>query len=309
MIEKFRYRNDESTDTAYIDDTAEIIDSSADSAEEIADEVEIVDVIGAWPTSTPGTDISGELMSTYPSFEPSGLVEYGDSYLLVGDDGDVAKIGFDGNFEAYWNIGGDYEAITVGSSGLAYIADEDYSGILEFDPSSGSLTGESCTLDIPADVASNLGVEALTFVPAEYAPAAWGIDGEGFFIAGSQYVTDLYVYPAGSCVDGATNISHVATIPTTNTNLSGLNFNEDTQRLYALHDSAGTFDMLKLDGTLVNTYTLPTSTTSAQEEGIAVRAIDCDAGLGDLIIAVDKTTDESVAPGVIVDSAFPVTCK
>ena len=88
-----------------------------------------------------------------------------------------------------------------------------------------------------------------------------------------------------------------------------MNFNEDTQRLYALHDTAGTFDMLKLDGTLINTYTLPSSGTSAQEEGILVRAIDCDAGLGDLVIAVDKTTDGSVAPGVIVDSNFQVTCK
>lgn len=290
-------------------DSNESIPNVDDTGGSVVDEEEeIVDNIGTWPTDQETTDISAELMEDISSFEPSGVVEYKDGYLLVGDDGDIARIGYDGSMIDYWIIGGDYEGITVDSRGLAYIADEEFTGIREFDAVAGAPTGEFCYLDIPTDVAGGLGIEGITFVPTDYAPASWGTDSNGFFVVGSQYVSDLYVYSADDCNDDA-NLEHVATIPSTNTDVSGLHFNVDTERLYVLHDAAGTIDMMKSDGTLVNTYTMPTASTTAQEEGIALRVEDCESGFGELVIAYDATQDGSMPVAVTVDSTFPVTCK
>jgi len=300
---------DSAADSADTSETGETVDTgeTGDSSDSAQDTAEVPDVIGTWPTGNPGLTISGEMMSEHSGFEPSGVTENGSSLLVVGDDGELAQLSKDGALENYWTLEGDDEGVALNSAtGMAAIADEALNGIREFDLRAGTLTGTYCTLDLPE--AEPSGFEALAFVAAADAPAAWGSDSQGFYVAGSQYVSDLYVYAASACT-GAVGLSSVATIPSTANDVSGIEYSVDTKRLYVLHDNANNFDMIKLDetgGTVVNTYALP---TTGQEEGIDVKA-DCDSGLGLLTIAYDGSTTSPMSydNSVVVYDDFPVTC-
>ncbi len=196
------------------------------------------------------------------------------------------------------------------ATGFVYLGDEATSSVLEFDPNAETLTGESCGFgDLSTDIPGGLGMEGLAFVPSEYAPSSWPVDPMGYFIAGSQYVSGVNVYPASECAGGSI-VTSIATLPSSNTDVSGITFNEDTRRLYVLHDYPNTLDLMKLDGTVVATYTLPDldSSVDEQQEGVWVDANDCEAGFGSLVIAIDNNSGLT-NNGLWELPKFPITCR
>ena len=240
----------------------------------------------AWPAGAAGTDIGAAIGSFNTGFEASGLT-YHDSYgfLVVGDDGDVAILRDDGEVSAYQFIGGDFEAIAVkaGNPTLAYIASENLNAILEIPLPSLALTGKSWPLQIPQS--GGLGLEGLTYVPANFAPSSWGESCcGGFFVAGTQADSTLRVFDVNTTVVTESALGPIATIPSDYADVSGLHFSSDLAFLYVLHDAANRLSVMTLDGTKIAQYETP---TQAAEEGIVV-VPDCELETGFLALADDN---------------------
>src|SRR3989339_2118990 len=82
----------------------------------------------SWPASDAvGTNISAGVLVYNSGFEPSGAVWHPGrgTWLVVGDDGDLAEITSSGSVVNYWWVGGDLEDITFidSASSVVYLAD------------------------------------------------------------------------------------------------------------------------------------------------------------------------------------------
>lgn len=251
-----------------------------------------------WPASTSSTNIASGLSSYNSGFEASGISYHsGYGYLIVGDDGDLGIVDSSGVVQDYVNLGGDLEGITVAdhASNYAYIADEARNSIREVDLSSTSYTGNEWTLDLTQS--GGLGFEAIAYVPQAHAPSSWGTSTSGgFFVAGTQADTDLSVYNPN--LSSSASLTSLATIATPYTDVAGLHYSTETERLYVLHDSANKMKEYSLDGTQQASYELP---TSAAEEGIYL-APDCPNGIGDIAI-----TDDGGATADVYNQ-YPISC-
>jgi hypothetical protein len=266
-----------------------------------------------WPASSTATNIGSGIKALNANFEASGL-DWHPIYkwITVGDEGEVATLDGTGTVTYYYTpgkYGFEGVAIADSSSSLVYFADENSYAILEFDLSTGALTGKTWTLDLPRDpdTSSGLGFEALAFVPAADAPSTWKTPGaissstSGFFVAGSQYTNYLYIYAISGSSTGS--VSSVATFYTPYTDVSSLDYNEDTKLLYVVHDSQNKMKAYHPydDVTPVSSYTLP---SAAEEEGLSLQT-NCSAGTANIAIT-DDTIDGS--PDVDMYTSYPITC-
>ncbi len=211
----------------------------------------------------PGTEIS----SNWPSnFEPSGAAWHtGLERLLVAlDDGFVASMDLDGSNLTSWAVGGDLEGITVAdpSSPFAYVGLENPDSILELNLNTGQVTR---TFDLTSWMTgpSNLGLEALTFVPDPDSPEG------GLFYAGLQYDGTIYSFrlPIASS-STATTVSYLSTFTPVGgrTDISGLHYDDRNEVLYAIFDISNRLRAMDANGTFLSEWTL----AGQNQEGIAI---------------------------------------
>lgn len=255
-----------------------------------------------WPTTTSATEIASGLSVFTSDFEASGI-DYVESYgyVSVGDDGDIAMLDGAGSVTSYDFFGGDIEDITTTHTSvddnLVYIAHEGNNSIVQYNISTRSFTGNEWVLsDLP--VSGGFGFEAIAYVPEELAPASWGAatDG-GFFLAASQAEANIYIYTFDQSTSGTVNSIH--TMPVSYTDVSALHFNMQTHLLYVVFDTDGRLKEYALDGTIVNSYYLP---TGGSEEGVVVRP-DCDAGIATILITNDATPNS-----ISSYAGYPISC-
>ncbi len=256
-----------------------------------------VSASSAWPASA-GTDIGLiSLASTVPAFDASGLVY--DSVLEkmigIGDDGDIVTMSIDGSGVSTYTTTGDPEdvAITVEGSNIIYLSDENAGTVSAFDLSAGALTGRLWNVSGYITTATSQGIEAMTFVPNGYHPYTDSTSG-GLFYVGSQYNGDIAVLDIDTATSGS--VSLVDTISTGRSDLAGLNWNSDTQILYASYDGYDLLTELESDGTLVNEYAM---TSGLDQEGITIIP-DCSTGTADIYVADDG------GPNVWSYSGYPI---
>lgn len=238
----------------------------------------------AWPAST-GTDIGlVSLASTVPTFDSSGLVYDSASGKLVGigDDGDIVTMNTDGSGVSSWKISGDPEDVTIAdpAAGMLYVSDENAGTISAFDLVSGTLTGATWSVSGYLTTATKQGIEATTFVPNGYHPYANSTSG-GLFYVGSQYNGDVAVLDIDTSTSGS--VTYVDTISTGRSDLSGLNWNNETQILYAIYDGYDILAEFTADGAPGAEYSM---TSGLGQEGITVIP-DCALGTADVYIADD----------------------
>ena len=227
----------------------------------------------AWPGDA-GTTIAteGGIGSLLAGYEPSGAAWHTvrASLFIVGDDGQLTELARDGTVLNDWVIGGDLEGVTIADpeSDLIYVGREHPDAVLEFDISTGLTTSNSWNLTSWMTGSTNLGLEALTYV-------------DGLFYAGHQGEGNIYIFdlqPAST----AQFINSFAA-PFGRWDLSGMHYEEQTETLYAIHDSANVLVEMEADGTFVAEYALPGS----NQEGIAFE-VDCPTSLSSVFISEDS---------------------
>jgi hypothetical protein len=219
-----------------------------------------------WPGDV-GTEIGGGLPAWY---EPSGIVWHDGlgALFLVSDNGYVSRMESDGSGVVDYYAGGyDLEGITVAdfSSTYLYLGVENPDGILEFDISTGALTGKSWDLTPwMASVNPNSGLEALTFVPDGHHPYGTTSSG-GLFYAGLQENGKIYIFDADRSTSGS--VSYVATLTPVSgrTDLSDMQYNMHTRTLYLIYDSSNYIREILTDNTYIAEYELP----GVDQEGIS----------------------------------------
>lgn len=253
----------------------------------------------AWPAGdSAGTNISAGVLAYNAGFEPSGAVwqPLRGTYLVVGDDGDLAEINSSGVVLNYWWVGGDLEDVTFidSASSVVYLADESSSSAKGFDLSTGNLNGEEYSFADYIYQSGGLGLEGLAFVPDGNHP--FGITAMGgVFVAGWQYDGDMFIYePAAGNVSTYLYELHATS---GYTDLAGLTYDWNTGTLYAVYDGLNLLEEYDL-----NTYSLQASYDlfGYAEEGIAMNS-SCPEGTADVLLTDDGGQ-------IFLYNDYPVTC-
>ncbi|EKD78946.1 MAG: hypothetical protein ACD_41C00222G0007, partial [uncultured bacterium] len=259
-----------------------------------------------WPADGTATANIASNLTTYNNtadgFEASGveyLSDYG--YIVNGDDGDLAVLSSAGEVLEYWLPTGDLEGVTVtdtsSTNNKIYLANESGSIIEEFDLATGTKTGLAWTLS-DLLVSGGAGFEALAYVPATDAPAVWGTaQSGGFFIAGSQAEAQLRVYTFD--LSSSATVSSLTQISVTYTDVSALYYDSLTKIVYVVFDGSNEMQEYNLTGSLIESYTLP---TTGSEEGI-VLIPNCSANLAQIVI-----TNDAVSSTTSVYGNYPISC-
>ena len=227
----------------------------------------------SWPASA-ATVIAqaGSPASLVAGYEPSGAVWHPRLQLLliVGDDGHVSQLSAGGGAISTWLPGGDLEGIAIADPGsdLVYLGRENPDAVLEFDLSTGSLTGSVWDLTPWMTGAANLGLEALTVV-------------DGLFYAGHQGNGNVYIFDLQP--GGVVQLIGSFPAPFGRTDLSGLHYEAQTATLYSIHDSFNILVEMETDGTFIQEFDLPRN----NQEGITLLP-DCTIDESAVFVAEDS---------------------
>lgn len=197
-----------------------------------------------WPTG-PGTEIGlvGTPDHLPPLYQPSGVVWHpGRARLLVVDDGGlVSEMTAAGDSVVTWTVGGDLEGIALPDrfGDIAYLGLESPDSVLEFDLSTGALTGNSWDLTPWMTGPFNRGLEALTVA-------------NGLVYAGLQATGEIFVFEllAGD------SVVHHSTIPSPLgfDDVAGLDFDSQTSTLFALYDTENLLFEMSVNGFVYRDY-------------------------------------------------------
>ena len=250
----------------------------------------------AWPGDA-GTQIGGNLGIGY---EPSGAVWHpGLSHLfIVGDDGDITELDGNGNIIHTWSPGGDLEGIAVADidSDYIYVGVENPDAIYEVDISSWpwSFSGKSWNLTAWMTGPDNSGLEALTFVPNNHHSYADSSSG-GVFYAGLQANGQVYIFDVDLSQSGIVSYKDNFAPLAATSDISGLDYQAETQTLYSIFDSSNKLIETEADGTAINNYDLPGN----DQEGVALMPACPDANTN-IFIA------EDVGPEIWKYSNYPI---
>jgi len=247
-----------------------------------------------WPNTT-GTEIQQNLPAGY---EPSGIIwsTYYNALFTISDSGIVSKMNLDGTNVTNWTIGGDLEGITImdDNSKYVYLIVEYPYQLIQFDPSTGQkIKTISLTGIVPATIATNQGIEGLTYVPKGYHP--YTNINNGLFYLGIQENGPIYILNADFTNSTANLVDNFTPVPSRG-DISDLFFNKDTNTLYVLYDSTNKLREIKLDNTLVTEYDVP----GTEQEGICLINI-CPNTNATILIAEDT-------PAKIVKYNYPINC-
>lgn len=253
----------------------------------------------SWPGDA--GNLIGNASNLGADYEPSGLVysTSRDQLVMVGDDGDITTMRTNGEIVNNTNPNNDdLEGVTIAdqTSNLVYVGVEHPDTIKEYNLDSQAYTGKQWTLTPWMTGDSNQGLEALTFVPNGLHPYNSSSSG-GLFYAGLQQDGKIYVFDINT--NSNETVSHIDTITPIagQGDLSGLDYNSETEILYAIFDGSNELVEIKTDGTLVNRYTLPGNS----QEGIRVVS-SCPNTKSNIYIA------EDAGPEVWAYGNYPVTC-
>lgn len=221
----------------------------------------------SWPGSSDYTEIGSGLPA---SFEVSALFynPENNKVFTVSDSGIISYMNIDGSSVVNYYLSGDYEGVTFAnlSSNYVYIGIENPDSIVEFDTSTGRLTGKSWSLTSwMASSSANLGLEGLTFVPNGYHYYSTGRSG-GLFLAALQENGVIYVFNVDTSTSGSVSYVTSFTPVAGRTDISDLYFDRTTAILYVLYDSSNTLVEMKMNGTILNDYLIPGS----DQEGISI---------------------------------------
>ena len=228
----------------------------------------------SWPSDDAnGTEIGHHLGT---GFEPSDVLyhKFRGTFFIVDDGGEVAEVNLNGDIINHWYVSGapDLEGITVidESSNYIYLGVETPSDkIVEFNISTGALTGKSWNLSSWLTDPGNSGLEALTFVPNGYHPYTNSSSG-GLFYAGQQSDGKIYVFDINLSVNGS--VSHVTTInPLPGVgDIAGMYYEKSQNIIYAVYDTNNYLIEMTPSGTVLHVYNLP----GLDQEGVTVVARD-----------------------------------
>lgn len=238
----------------------------------------------SWPGDS--GSVIGDADNLGAGYEPSGAVWHSrlKQLIIVGDDGDVTKMNSDGSNIVTWHPGRDLEGVTIAdsSSRYIYLGIENPDSIKEFSLTSGKLTGKSWDLTEWMKGPANSGLEALTFVPNDRHPYHKSSSG-GLFYAGLQDNGKIYVFDINLSKSG--KVKYIATITPKGdySDISGLDYNEETKVLYAIFDSNNKLVEMKPNGEVIVEYTLPGN----NQEGIAV-VVSTPSATAQMYIAEDS---------------------
>lgn len=203
--------------------------------------------------------------------EPSGAAwhERLGVLLVVSDTGSVSRLDAAGGNVTTWLVGGDLEAISVADpqSNLVYIGREDPDAVLEFDLATGLRTENSWDLTPWMTGPASQGLEALTYA-------------DGLFYAGHQGEGKVYVFrlAAGGVVEPIDTFA----VDGGRDDLSGLDYDANTDILYAIYDSSDVIVEMRRDGSVIREFDLP----GKSQEGVAVVS-NCDTRESRVFISDD----------------------
>lgn len=245
----------------------------------------------------PGVNIGTNLGAAY---EPSGIVWHNrlQSLFLVSDDGRVTQTDIDGNIihPSVQTGGLDLEDITVAheQSNFVYLLQEFPQAIVEYDISSSTLSGRRWNLlGMPGD--AHDGAEALTYNKFTHE-----------FYVGAQMNGQIYVYNVDLNTPGDVNFSRsIAT--GINTDIAGLNYDDETHHVYALFDSSNILQEYDEHGVRVmhydenNTPIPQYDVPGRDQEGLTLLP-GCPGETAQIIIAED--TGRVMKYG----SSYPLSC-
>ena len=202
--------------------------------------------------------LPGSILNELPiGYETSGLTWHQglEKIFAVSDEGVVSMMNQDGTELVHWNIGGDFEAITVAdhTSNFVYIGLENPDSIIEFDVSNGEITR---TFDLTnwLNGPTNLGLEALTFVPDDSHPEG------GIFYAGLQSTGEVFQFDLSiktSQTLSSVTLIDVLTIDGNHTDIADLSYDPSSDRILALYDSMDRIKVIEKDGELRTQWVAP----------------------------------------------------
>jgi len=269
----------------------------------------------AFGVTWPATGITSANTITMPSpYEPSGLAwnEATNKLFAVSDptsDGNrITMMNPDGSGQVTWKMSGDFEALTIVDpySNYIYVGVENPAAIKEFDltsPVNSPRVTKTWNLNTWLGNLGNLGMEGLTYVPAEFSPFAVATH-HAVFYAGLQRRPDLdhntateyddgLIYAFDVNLDTSGDVQYLgyldldySKIPVYDYNISDLYFSPETGTLFVLYDDSSNYLFeLSADGTTVlNTYT---GVPGDAREGIVIKTTPM-SDTAEIIIAHDN---------------------
>ncbi len=255
--------------------------------------------VDSWPGDS--GSLIADAASLGAGYEPSGLAYHSvrKQLVMVGDDGDITTMNTDGSsVHTKSPTGEDLEGVAVAdaTSDLIYVGIENPDSIKEYNLSTEAYTGKKWTLTAWLHGDDGQGLEALTFVPNGFHPYANSNSG-GLFYAGHQLDGKIFVFDINTGTSEAVTLVDTITVDPALTDISGLDFNSDTQLIYAIFDTSNRLVEMQPDKTIINTYSLPSDT----QEGIAV-VTGCPTASAHVYIA------EDFGPEVWAYGNYPITC-
>ena len=196
-------------------------------------------------------------------YETSGLTWHQgwEKLFIVSDEGILSMMNQDGTELVHWNLGGDFEAVTVADneSNFIYIGVENPDSVIEFDVSSGQIT-RTFSLTNWMTGPSNLGLEALTFVPDATHPEG------GHFYAGLQSTGEVFRFDlsikSSSTLTSVTFIDTL-TIEGNHIDIADLSYDPSSDRILAVYDSLDRIKVIEKDGELRTQWVAPGSEQEA----------------------------------------------
>ena len=237
-----------------------------------------------FPAETPGDDLGVDLPAAcgVGRFEASGSVwhPFHQALFLAGDQGQIAWVDATGTVLDCVSLDGapDLEGFTLvdPQSSIVYAAIEDPDAILVFDPLN-PCTGTTPTTAIPCvtfdltgilqSAATNQGLEALTFVPVV------GHAEGGLFYAGLQEDGRIYVLDVPLSSGGASPVELIDTLTPVPglTDLAGLHYERDADRLLAIFDTSDRLVVSGSDAVPDTCYAMP---SGKDQEGVVTSGCD-----------------------------------
>ncbi len=220
-----------------------------------------------FPGVLPGTEIGAGLQAGY---EPSGACWHSgrNKLFLVHDGGVVTSMNTDGSGIQNWNAGGDLEGICVAdpASNFVYLGVENPDSVREFNLVTGQVV-RSFDLTPWMAAAANSGLEALEFVPNASDPEG------GLFYAGLQSDGSIHVFrlPIRSSTTSTSVVQvNVFTPVPGRSDISGLDYDQANDTLYAIWDGANKIRAMSPNGVSLGEWDLPGN----DQEGIALLGCD-----------------------------------
>ena len=196
-------------------------------------------------------------------YETSGLTWHQgwEKLFIVSDEGILSMMNQDGTELVHWNLGGDFEAVTVADheSNFIYIGVENPDSVIEFDVSSGQIT-RTFSLTNWMTGPSNLGLEALTFVPDATHPEG------GYFYAGLQSTGEVFRFDLSiksSPTVASVTFIDTLTIEGNHTDIADLSYDPSSDRILAVYDSLDRIKVIEKDGELRTQWVAPGSEQEA----------------------------------------------